>query len=144
MGSKYPKRIMFRFWTILQWLCLYRPDSLVAIIRILWHAVKFFSKLNYFIFGYFDPNFFFWIIQINIFWGDVSGISAKTATLVACFIESGQRCVLCRSTSRSIRAMRGSDLRRVWISFCVYWLGHPENYFCLFHIANVQDQCIPR
>ena len=45
--------------------------------------MKFFSKLNYFISGYFDPtNYFFLIIKINNFWGGLSGISAKTATLV--------------------------------------------------------------
>ena len=45
-------------------------------------SVKFFSKLNYFIFGYFEPTNYFLIIKINIFWGDLSGISAKTATLL--------------------------------------------------------------
>ena len=35
-------------------------------------------KLFYF---YFDPTFFF-KIKINNFWGDLSGISAKTATLI--------------------------------------------------------------
>ena len=44
--------------------------------------VKFFSKLNKFIFGYFNPvNIYFLIIKINIFRGDLSDISAKTATL---------------------------------------------------------------
>ena len=44
-------------------------------------SVKFFSKLNYFIFGFFDPTNNFLIIKINNFWGDLSGISAKTASL---------------------------------------------------------------
>ena len=36
--------------------------------------MKIFSKLNYFIFGYFDPtNVFFFIIKINNFWGDLIG-----------------------------------------------------------------------
>ena len=48
-----------------------------------WCSVKFFSKLNKFIFGYFDPkNIFFSIIKINNFWGDFSDISAETATLM--------------------------------------------------------------
>ena len=54
------------------------------------YPVEFFSKLNYFIFGYFDPKIFFFIIKINIFWGDLSGISAKTATLIIASATSGQ------------------------------------------------------
>ena len=39
-------------------------------------SVKFFSKLNYYIFGYFDPvDIYFLIIKINNSWGDLSGIS---------------------------------------------------------------------
>ena len=45
---------------------------------------SFFSKLNYFIFGFFDPKIFFPLIKITVFWGDLSGISAKTATLIVC------------------------------------------------------------
>ena len=41
-----------------------------------------FSKLNYLFFGYFDLFRYFLIIKINSFWGDLSGISATTATLV--------------------------------------------------------------
>ena len=44
-------------------------------------SVKIFSKLNYFTFGYFDPIIFFLIIKINNFRGDLSDVSAKTATL---------------------------------------------------------------
>ena len=45
--------------------------------------MKFFSKLNIFIFGYFDPvKLLFFIIKANIFRGDLSDISAKTATPV--------------------------------------------------------------
>ena len=43
--------------------------------------VKFFSKLYKLIFGYFDPIIFFLIIKINNFRGDLSDISAETATL---------------------------------------------------------------
>ena len=45
-------------------------------------SVKFFSKLNYIFFGHFDPKNIFLIIKINIFRGDLSDSSAKTATLV--------------------------------------------------------------
>ena len=45
--------------------------------------MKFFSKLINFIFGYFDPTNIFFEIKINNFWGDLGGISAKTATLIA-------------------------------------------------------------
>ena len=44
-------------------------------------SVKFFSKLNYFIFGYFDPTNIFFDNKNNCFWGDPSVISAKTASL---------------------------------------------------------------
>ena len=44
--------------------------------------VEFFSKLNYLIFGYFDPVIFFVITKINYSRGDLSDISAKTVTLV--------------------------------------------------------------
>ena len=44
-------------------------------------SVKIFSKLNYFIFGYFDPTNIFFDNEKNILRGDLSGISAKTATL---------------------------------------------------------------
>ena len=46
--------------------------------------VKVFSKLNYFIVGYFDHVINFVIIKINIFRGDLSDISAKTASLTTC------------------------------------------------------------
>ena len=45
-------------------------------------AVKFFSKWNDLFCGYFDPINMFQIIQINNLGGDLSNISAKTATLV--------------------------------------------------------------
>ena len=45
-------------------------------------AGTFFSNLIYYILGYFYPLFFFNIVKINIFRGDLSDISAKTATLV--------------------------------------------------------------
>ena len=45
-------------------------------------TVIFFSKLFYFIFGFFDPTNNFFIIKINSFWGDLSCVSAKTATLI--------------------------------------------------------------
>ena len=44
--------------------------------------MKFFSKLSYLFFGYFDPLEYFLIIKINKFRGDLSDISAKTGTLV--------------------------------------------------------------
>ena len=44
-------------------------------------SVKFFSKLNYYFFGYFDHVNNFLIIKITNFRGDLSDISAKTATL---------------------------------------------------------------
>ena len=48
--------------------------------------MKFFSKLNKFIFGYFDPiTKFFDNKKINNFRGDLSDISAETATLVISF-----------------------------------------------------------
>ena len=44
--------------------------------------MKFFSKLHYFIFGFFDPtNNFFDNTKINNCWGDLSGVSAKSAPL---------------------------------------------------------------
>ena len=43
---------------------------------------EFFSKINYFIVGYFDPVVMFLIIKINIFRGDLSDIAAKTASLL--------------------------------------------------------------
>ena len=43
--------------------------------------VKFFSKLIYFFFGYFDPIYIFFIIKINNFRGVLNDISAKTASL---------------------------------------------------------------
>ena len=47
-------------------------------------SVKFFSKLINLFFGCFDPmNIYFLIIKINKFRGDLSSISAKTATLHA-------------------------------------------------------------
>ena len=42
--------------------------------------VKFFSKLNNLFLGYFDPINNFLIIKMNNFRGDLSDISAKTAT----------------------------------------------------------------
>ena len=42
--------------------------------------VKFFSKLNLFL-DALTQQIIFLIIQINNFWGDLSGISAKPATL---------------------------------------------------------------
>ena len=44
-------------------------------------SVKFCSKLNHLFFGYFDPVSIILIIKINISRGDLSGISAETATL---------------------------------------------------------------
>ena len=44
--------------------------------------MKFFSKLNNLFFGYFDPITNFLIIKISNFRGDLSDISAKTATLM--------------------------------------------------------------
>ena len=44
-------------------------------------SVKFFSKLNYLFLDTLTQQIIFLIIKINIFWGDLSGISAKTATL---------------------------------------------------------------
>ena len=44
--------------------------------------MKILSKSNLFIFGYFDPIIIFLIIKMNNFWGDLSDISARTATLV--------------------------------------------------------------
>ena len=44
--------------------------------------MRFFSKLNNLFFGYFDPVIVFFIIKINNFRGDLSDISAKTATLI--------------------------------------------------------------
>ena len=46
------------------------------------YTLKIFSKLIYFIFGYFDPIIIFLIIKINDFRGDLTDISAKTATLL--------------------------------------------------------------
>ena len=37
--------------------------------------MKFFSKLNYIFFGYFDPKGIFQIIKINTFRGDLSDMS---------------------------------------------------------------------
>ena len=43
---------------------------------------KVFFKIELFYSWFLWPNNFFYIIKINKFWGDLSGISAKTATLV--------------------------------------------------------------
>ena len=40
-----------------------------------------FSKLNNFVFGYFDPDFFFKIMKIIDFWGDLTDNSAKKEAL---------------------------------------------------------------
>ena len=45
--------------------------------------VTFFSKLNYFIFGYSYPTHIFFIKKIKKIRGELSGMSTKTATLVA-------------------------------------------------------------
>ena len=42
----------------------------------------FFSKSNYYYFGYFDPINLIFVIRINTFRGDLSNISAMTATLL--------------------------------------------------------------
>ena len=42
----------------------------------------FFSKLHWFFYGYFDPINIFFDNIFYFFWGDLSYISAKTATLV--------------------------------------------------------------
>ena len=43
--------------------------------------VKFFSKLNYFIYDTLTKQIIFLIIKTLNFWGDLNGISAKTETL---------------------------------------------------------------
>jgi hypothetical protein len=59
-------------------------NSLLLSRVILSSAVKFFQNFNNLFFGYFDPvNIYFLVIKINNFRGDLSNISAKTATLVA-------------------------------------------------------------
>ena len=61
-------------------------QGLGGIIRNAWvRPVKFFSKLSYFIFGYLDPTNIFLIVKINNVWGDLSDVSAITATLGATF-----------------------------------------------------------
>ena len=62
-------------------------------------AVKFFSKFNYFIFGYFDPTNVFFITKINNFRGDLSGISAETATLLVRDHRLGSTCFVVAETS---------------------------------------------
>ena len=51
--------------------------------RVVLRTVKFFSKLNLFILGHSDPVNNCFDNKVNIFRGDLSDISAKTATLVA-------------------------------------------------------------
>ena len=48
-------------------------------------ASVFSSKLNYFVFGCFDPIYVFLLIKITIFRGEISDISAKTAQLLITF-----------------------------------------------------------
>ena len=50
--------------------------------------MSFFQNINFLIFGYFDPTFLFWIVTINIFWGDLSGVSVETATVVFTELEA--------------------------------------------------------
>ena len=66
----------------------YRPFCTCQCVRCA--AVKFFSKSNNLFFGYFDPINIFLIIKINNFRGDLSDVSAKTATLVLVTAGSSQ------------------------------------------------------
>ena len=54
------------------------------------------TKLNKTLFGYFDPDFVFKRMKINIFRGDLTDILAIKEPLVAVFMsrtgEEGQRC----------------------------------------------------
>ena len=68
--------------------------------------MQIFSKLNSFIFGYFDPTFFFLIIKIIVFWGDLSGVSAKMATLA-------EVRVLARTVQRALGTLDGVQNLRV-------------------------------
>ena len=45
-------------------------------------SVKFFSKLKFGFFGYFDPTNIFFYNKAKNFRGDLSDVSAKTATLL--------------------------------------------------------------
>ena len=45
------------------------------------YTVLLFSKLNKLFFGYFDPDFFYNIVKINDFRGELDDISAKKEAL---------------------------------------------------------------
>ena len=85
--------------------------------------VKFFSKLNYFISGYFDPINIFLIIKINNLQGDLSSISAKTATL-----DTTSVCYSMQD-ARAIRACRPAQ--DLFSNFNVICFGYsdPETIF---------------
>ena len=50
--------------------------------KIYGHQLSFFQNLINIFFGHFDPINIFSILQINNLWGDLTDISAKTATVM--------------------------------------------------------------
>ena len=60
-----------------------RQRQASAVVNLCQVVKDFFQNKMIFYFGYFDPVFFFLIIQINIFRGDLSDVSAKTVALVS-------------------------------------------------------------
>ena len=77
------------------------------------NAVKFFSTFKYFIFGYCDPTNDFCDNNYKNIWGDLSGISAKTATLLKC----GSKCKF----SGYIAGLKGYFYNQIGM-FGVNWL----------------------
>ena len=81
--------------------CLWRSLSSSAGMERL--AVLLFSKLNKIFFGYFHPDFFFKIMKINNFQGDLTDISAKNEALALGAPGGGsdnQRCRFSRNIAQ--------------------------------------------
>ena len=71
------------------------------------HQWSFFQNLNILFLDTLSQQIIFLIIEITIFWGDLSSISAKTATLIS---MCSPTCSFCMSSAGSTQIPRGSCL----------------------------------
>ena len=62
-------------------------------------SVLLFSKLSNLIFWYFDSDFFYQILKINNFWGDLTDMSAKNEAL------DSTRLQILKSVHRALRQL---------------------------------------